>query len=183
MLIILSVFGLHKLCLLFTVVILLHQLDVRQRPRLVKIRLRRGVEAEVSEPAFAGQSLDPVLRRLALGCYGPEIQVHRAISVCNDVVARGAVRIAAGVNQAATFVVINRERPELRDGCIVRDVQRVILAAVEPRAGTVFLRFKIDLPGLPRCAPSCLRSHPPPRRTTTHAHQVACSSASPGSSR
>jgi hypothetical protein len=108
------------------------KLDVGQDPALVEIGLRRAIEPEISEPALVRDRLDPVRFGLALGRRRTEVQVDGAVRVLDDVVARRAVGIGAGFDEAARLVVVDGERPELRDRRILRNMQCAGLAAVEP---------------------------------------------------
>src|SRR5262245_48792522 len=89
-----------------------HQLEVARLPRAVERRRLRPVDAEVREPALAGDRLDP-LSLVARGRLGTEIQVHgRALAVLQleDRAQRGVALV--GGDLRASVRVVDRDGPE-----------------------------------------------------------------------
>src|SRR6516225_7923584 len=125
----------------------LHFGDVRQLPRLVEVGLGRAVEPEVGEPAPVRDRLDPVAFGFAGRRRRAEIEVGRAVGIDDDVIARRPVGVATGVNKTARLVVVDRERPELRDRRVLRHMQRVALVPLQPLPDCVLRGFEIDLTG------------------------------------
>lgn len=62
----------------------LHANDIRQFPASIEVGFGRRVEAEVGEPAAAGDRRDHPVFLLALGGLRPEVQVHGAIVVLDQ---------------------------------------------------------------------------------------------------
>src|SRR6516162_8722098 len=125
----------------------LHFGDVRQLPGFVEVGLGRTVEPEVSEPASVRYRLDPVVFGFAGRRRRAEIEIGRAVGIDDDIVARRPVGVATGVNETARLVVVDRERPELRDRRVLRHMQRVALVPLQPLPGGVLRGFEIDLTG------------------------------------
>src|SRR5262249_14735115 len=111
--------------------LLVHQLDIVELPRLVEICLLRPVEPEVREPAFSRNGLDPVLR--LRGLCRAEVEIDRPLRIGFEVLPRRRVGCALiGDDRSARGVVVERDRPELDDGRIRRHPHAIGLAAVEP---------------------------------------------------
>src|SRR5882757_6566783 len=121
-----------------------HLRDVRQLPCLLKERLVRAVEAEEWKPTFAGHRGNPVrlltLRRLRAG-----VEIHRAVGVALHLLVVG---VQAGTrcfaDEAARFVIVNSEGPELLRGHVGGYTQSIGVLAAQRLALCIEKRLEIE---------------------------------------
>src|SRR6516162_5774255 len=111
---------------------LAHQLDLAGPPGLVDPRFERAVEAEHHKPALASDRLHPV-GFLAGGRLWAEVEIDRAVSVDHQLV---ALVVLAGERFArlqlgARLRVVEHDRPEILCRNVRRNVEPVVLRAVE----------------------------------------------------
>src|SRR6516225_8927658 len=114
---------------------LAHQLELAGPPGLVEPRLERAVEADHYKPALARDRLRPV-GFLAGGRLWAEVEIDRSIGVDHQLV---ALVVLAGERLArlqlgARLRVVEHDRPEILCRNVRRNVEPVVLRAIERTA-------------------------------------------------
>ena len=120
---------------------LLYLFHLAGLPRRVEPRVKGAVQPEDREPALARDRLHPV-RLLTRRCFGAEVKVDRAVSVGDQLV---TLVIPAGerlrsLQRGARLRVIEHHRAESLCRNILRDVEPVVLCAVERLAAESALK-------------------------------------------